>query len=191
MRKKPRPNSSSPSLVLGLLAALGVVGFGALLAYVLSGPPRTVPVDQRRATEAPVAADGGTPAPSSGKEKVDVLTPRYENGDLRFERQPAAPPSGVDPYVFAVNSFLDRTRFVPRKARLVRAERRGSLLRLHFSPEFDTTYGTEDEETLLNGILAAVGQFPEIEEVQFLIGERPMETLGNVDLSGPLRVRRP
>jgi hypothetical protein len=93
--------------------------------------------------------------------------------------------------VFAVNEFLTQAAFLPKGARLVSARVHDGLAELDFSPEVAKTYGTDDERTLVNGILTAVGQFPEIKSATFLSGGKPIDSLGNIDLSEPQPVQRP
>ncbi len=84
-----------------------------------------------------------------------------------------------------------KTDIAPKEARATKAvlTERGEL-RLQFNNAFDRTYGSEEERALVDGILHSLGQFKEIVNVQFCIGDQPMETLGHIDLSTPQAVLR-
>ncbi len=121
---------------------------------------------------------------------VQLLTPYYVENELRFKQEPAEVPANTDPKVFAVNRYLRTTKFVPQGAEVLTCTVDNSIATLDFNGAFATSYGTDDESTVVNGILATMGQFPDVAFVRFTVEGRPLETLGNLDLTDPQDVIR-
>ena len=174
--------SSVKPVVALLLASAGLVA--GLFAYVKFSPAARVPEAERRT----VASESKTP---SRPHKVVVYKPKYVDHDLKFDESERTVPSGQDPVVFAVNAYLDEAGITPNDARLRSCRVENGLATFDFTPAFAQTYGTDDERTLLEGILTVAGQFEEIRTVRFLADGQPIETLGNVELTDPQPVLRP
>jgi|GEM_PF-1383232 len=193
-KKRPQnsPDSRSQAGIWALLF-LGVVVVAALLVYVRTTGTR-VPADQLR-TDRNVTAPSRNPGadtPTPERNEVEVLAPRYENGELKYHPTEVKVPRGTDPYLFAINSYLEQTRaIVPKNARAVRAQREGKTLVIDFNEAFRTTYGTDDERTLLDGLVNTAGQFEEVDQIVLMCAGEPLDSLGNVDLSEPLPVSHP
>lgn len=195
-KKNPR-NSPSPAPARspwGLLI-LALVVVGGLLVYVRQVGSR-VPADQLRASrENPVEPSPGTgattPTPNSPPSEVKVLKPREEAGDISFTERTVPVPAGTDPYLLALNGFLDEVReIVPKDARAVRAQRDGDTLTVDFNAAFRTTYGTDDEHVILDGLTATARQFPGLTQIVVLCEGQPLDSLGNIDLTEPLPLDR-
>ncbi|MBV6457481.1 MAG: hypothetical protein HONBIEJF_00590 [Fimbriimonadaceae bacterium] len=164
-----------------MLVLIGALGLGALVAYVKGVPADRVPVDLSR-----------DPAASSRSDTVDAYKPHYEQGNLKFTKRSVEVPEGHDPIVYSVNEYLKESTVTPEGASLVSAKVNDGIADLDFNAAFRTTYGTEDEQTILNGILTVLGQFHDIVSARFLVEGKPLDTLGNVDLSEPqLVIRNP
>lgn len=174
---------SSLKPVLALLVASGGLVAG-LFAYIKFSPASRVPEAERR-SEARESARKAEPT------KVVVFRPKYVDRDLEFDESERSVPVGQDPVVFAVNAYLDEAAITPKEARLLTCRIEDGLATLDFAPSFNQTYGTDDERTLLEGILTVAGQFPAIRTVRFLAGGKPIETLGNVEILEPQPVLRP
>ncbi len=166
------------------MLCVGVFGLGALAAYVKLGGADKVPASERSAT-----------LPGQGAQKsarpVTVLTPRYSDDKLLFDKTQKTSPEGQDAMVYALNEFLAGSKVTPTDARAESCTVKDGVAMVEFSKAFDRTYGTEDEHTVVEGILRTMGQFPEISSVQFNVGGQPLETLGNIDLTTPQPVLRP
>jgi len=102
----------------------------------------------------------------------------------------ARPASADDPMVFAVNNYLDKLPMVKKEARARKCTVSNGIANLDFTPEFETTYGTEDEQTILKGLLTVMAQFPDVKQVKFTVGGRTLDSLGNVDLTTPQDVMK-
>lgn len=174
MSKKKR-NFTAPVAVLGVCAAL----VGGLTYYVAAGPGRQVPDELKRPDKA--EQDKGGPT-----EGVTVLKPKFEkDGSLGFDKRTHTPSPGQDPMVAAVNEYLKGVPAVPKDAQLLSAKVEGGIAMLNFNTAFASGYGTEDEQAIVNGVLASMAQFPGVSQVQFMVDGKPLDSLGNIDLSGP------
>lgn len=176
-----KKSGAKPVLAL-LVASAGLVG--GLLAYVKFSPASRVPETERRS----VTSEAKTPTRPT---KIVVYKPKYIDHDLKFDESERTVPDGQDPVVFAVNAYLDEAAITPKEARLRTCRIESGMATLDFGAAFNQTYGTDDERTLLDGILTVAGQFPEIRTVRFLADGKPVETLGNVELAEPQPVLRP
>ncbi len=176
-----RKSGVKPVLAL-LVASAGLVA--GLFAYVKFSPASRVPETERR-SDASEAKNLTRPT------KVVVYKPKYVDHDLKFDESERTVPEGQDPVVFAVNAYLDEAGITPKEARLRTCRIESGLATLDFGAAFNQTYGTDDERTLLDGILTVAGQFKEIRTVRFLADGKPIETLGNVELTDPQPVLHP
>lgn len=131
-----------------------------------------------------------TPGAPTALVTVKVFDAVYVAGDLKFTSEQVDVPPGLDPKLFAVNRTLARLGITPPGSDAVSCRVEGATARLDFDRAFARTYGTDDEGAILNGVLRAMGQFPDVERVQFLVGGSPIETLGNVEITEPQPVIR-
>ncbi|HCD99804.1 MAG TPA: hypothetical protein DER07_02040 [Armatimonadetes bacterium] len=162
------------------IIVVGLAVLAAIAAYVQLAPATKVPEAIRR-TE----SSGQATQPPK---EVRVLTPRYEDGNLRFESKPIRPERGEDPMLAAINGFLAEAKVAPPEAKCRSARREGDLVVLDFSAAFGQTYGAEDEQTLLGGIAKTLAQFPGVKRFRITVEGRPIETLGNIELTDPLAI---
>lgn len=130
------------------------------------------------------------PVPTPAPRKIDVLTPDRGSIEPKFHRETKAVPEGEDAWLMAVNGFLENSGIAPKDAKAVGSRLEDRTLILDFSASFRRTYGSADEAALLKGIQLSIGQFPEIDKVRFTVEGKPLDTLGNVDLSEPIDVLR-
>jgi len=180
--------ASKKSKNTGLIVALLIVSIagGAVMgAYVVS-TPGALHVAQDMLREKPTS--------KAPKEPPQRLIPHYDNGNLTFEKQHVAIPASEDARVFLVNDYLSQLHkqgLGNPKARALGIDMHGGVAYLDFNNEFEDSYGTMDEGTVLNGILTTLGQFPEIDKVQFEINGKSLDSFGNIDLTQPQDVIRP
>lgn len=175
---------------------IGVFCLTGLAAYVVNGPAFKVPEnEQREATHKPVEKNTDEPNVSiSSQEKgrgteVTILKPKFENGELTFTESKTTAKSG-ETILTAVNEYLAQIPAVDKDARLLGVEMHGGIATLKFSPTFESGYGTDDEKSIIVGILTTLGQFPEIKKAQFTIEGKQLESLGHIDLTEPQDVIR-
>lgn len=189
MASKKQKKSGSPMVAL---MAVGVLGLGALAAYVKFGgadkvPPEVRRVDSLQKKDAP--AGKTEPENTTEKTTVELYTPSRDSEELKFTKHQSDVPEGEDARLFALNHFLRESKIADPKARVVGIQVKDHVALIDASPEFNQTYGTFDEEAILKGISATLAQFKDIEKVQFFVEGKPVTTLGNVDLSEPISVR--
>lgn len=172
--------------MVGLLV-VAVIGLGSLAAYVKYGGASQVPDGERRPDK--VVHAPATHNDTKPESKVTVIKPTREGDDLKLHKSETDVPKGEDPIVFSVNHYLKESQIVPADAKIVGVQVKDRVALLDVSPSFNQTYGAFDEQTLLQGICATLAQFKNIDKVQFLLEGKPIETLGNVDLTTPIPVR--
>lgn len=186
-RKKSRPST----LTLLMLLLLGAAGVVALATYIKLAPADKVRPGEHRNS----GGNGSGPNmdvhafPADGQ--LYVPMPTLENGVLKFFRSAASPPAGEDARIWIVNRFLEDSHVIDPSARLLSIDVEAGIARLHFSDEFDQTQGSFDEAALIGGIRACLGQFPEIERLEFFVGGKPLDELGHFELGEPVEVIRP
>lgn len=164
------------SLVVSVLLVCAVIAVG-VTAYIKYAPADKVVNEKPTETQ---EVGGG----------VRILTPYYADGDLKFSDKSVEVPRDTDPMVFAVNSYLRSAPPVPKDAKLNKVTLERSIAVLDFNEAFNYSYGTMDESTVINGILATMGQFSQVQFVKFTIEGQPLESLGNLELVDPLEVIR-
>ncbi len=159
--------------VIFIVAAAALLG--GLTVFALNSP-RQIPEDLARKEKA------GT--------SVTELTPKYDNGDLTFDRKEGKTSAGSDAKVQVINDYLNKIPAVPKEAELIDVKMEGTTAVLNFNDAFRSGYGTEDEQIIIKGILTSLSQFPEVQNVLFKINGQPLDSLGNIDLSEPQSVTK-
>ena len=177
--------SKNTGLVVMLLI-VSIAGGAVMGAYVVSTPGALhVAEDMRRAKETAKAP----------KEPPQRLIPRYNsNGELTFQKEHVAIPAGEDARVYLINDYLKQLHekgLGDPKAKALGIDLHNGIASVDFNQAFEESYGSMDEATLLQGIESVLGQFPDIDKVEFRIEGRTMQTTGNIDLTQPQDVIRP
>lgn len=189
MASKKQKKSGSPMIAL---MAVGVLGLGALAAYVKFGGADKVPTEVRRVEslqKKDPPAGKTAHEETTQKTTVELFTPSRDSEELKFTKHQSDVPEGEDARLFALNHFLRESKIADPKAKVVGIQVKDQVALIDASPEFNQTYGTFDEEAILKGISITLAQFKDIEKVQFFVEGKPVTTLGNVDLSEPISVR--
>lgn len=194
----PNQKTKKPAMAGLLIVALLATGVVAgLAAYVKYSPASRVPVDQHRPmnegsqANEPTTKTSSRPASPKSNETCWVYSPSYKGAELVLTKIEQPVPDGEDPIVFSINEFLHNTKITSSDARLLSEHVKAGVVALSFNGAFAQTYGSTDEGTLLNGISATLSQFPQIKKVEYFADGKPIDTLGNVDLSVPLDVTPP
>jgi hypothetical protein len=165
--------------LIGALLVVGLVGGVMIGAYVVNTPDALrVRDSDRRVKPAPSVTSRTNSSPQVFRHKV-VGT------DVIYEQSPADIPPGADAKVWVVNEFLKSSGIASADARLLGADVRDGIAYLDFNKAFNTTYGSEEESILVNGILATMAQFPDVQKVQFQVEGEPLDTLGHIELTDP------
>jgi len=143
-------------------------------------PTITRKVDQKPAEKPKELASEGS-----------VLVPTMNGMELTFQSETRPMPAGSNPMVFAVNEYLKQIPAVPKDARLVGVEVIDHTAIMQFNRVFgETTYGSEDEKTVLDGLCATMGMFPDVSQIKLEAEGKGIDSLGHVELGDPLPVTR-
>lgn len=177
MPKRKRSNRFPALLAILMVAAAGTVALGL---YVKLTPANHVP---RIAITPPKKT-----TPKIEEKGVEVLIP-VPSGTLEnqsFSRKSFTVAPGIDARVGAVNEFLKESGGLPSSVSLLSVNVRDGLAELSFSEGFDSGTGSMDEATLINGLKAVLGQFPEISKFVIYSGGKQIEELGHFELLDPI-----
>ncbi len=126
--------------------------------------------------------------------QTSIILPvaKFENDKLTFGESKADVPSGQNAAVFSVNEFLKQSGVADGPVKLESVKLDGHVALLYFNAAFtDQSLGSQDEATLINGIRAVMGQFQEVDEVEFFADGQQVQELGHLELIGPQKVIRP
>jgi hypothetical protein len=163
-------------LALLLVGAAGVYGVGM---YIKSTPDAQKVPDAIRRSAPNAHIEIQIPAQHLGDTAV-VLTPESHNGEVTFKETSEAVPKGADPIVFAVNRYLENSHIAPSGAKALSEQIKDGTVMIDCSEAMEHTYGSSDEQALLQGLSKTLSQFHGIKKMQFLISGTPIETFGNV-----------
>lgn len=188
----PKRTSHSPA-GKGVLAILllCVLGGGVLAAYVKLSPQAfpTSPKSnsgtpevsvQAQTTETPATTQSGTTA---------LLVPEVYRDDVRLNKPVGEVPEGEQPEVYLINQTLASLQVPDAKA--LGVDVHDGLATVSFNPEIQKGYGTMEEGFLIKGLRMALGQFKEIDKFEIAVEGKPVDSLGNIDLSSGVDVIRP
>lgn len=182
---KAKKTNYAGVVALLLIGAAGVYGLGLYIrqtpeaAHVPASLRRPEPNHDRQSRE----SDRATRA------KATVLTPKSSGGDLSFESATEDVPQGTSPIVFAVNRYLENSHITPPQARALTVDVKDGVAYISFTPAMDQTYGSSDEQALLQGISKTLEQFPDLHKFLMEVNGQAIQTLGNVDTSQPLEIK--
>ncbi len=180
MSKRNKPNRLVVPFMILLGAAAGTLG---LALYV-----KMTPADRIRTEEpAPQIPEPKT-VPVPAGQSVMIPVPKREGEKLKFDTASFTIPDGSDPRIEAVNEFLRRSPVGPEGAKLRQITIEEGEARLDFSPEIEAGQGSFDEATLIQGLRAVLGQFPEIQRFRLFTGGREIKEMGHFELGDPFDV---
>lgn len=117
---------------------------------------------------------------------VKVQKPTYEGDELQLHESTTKVHAGQNRYLAAINGFLGSSGHAG-KANSAKVE--GDVLVVDLSKEYNEGLSSEDETTLVNGIIATAKQFPKVNKVRFLVNGEPVDTFGHLDLTQDMPVR--
>lgn len=184
-------SKSSFVWVLMCTAALGV---GAVAEYVVHTPKlkQEQPIDVPAPTPtAPKARTEAEQPPKQDVASVLVYTPEMDTTGITFTKASVSVPSGTDAKVAAINEFLKAAQLAPDDALALSVDvRDDGTAEVVFTKSFEQSYGAFDEKKMIDGLRAALGQFPDVSAFTMLIGDKALTTLGSADLSSPIPVLR-
>ncbi|HEY3780009.1 MAG TPA: GerMN domain-containing protein [Fimbriimonadaceae bacterium] len=189
-KKSRKPGPSKAAFVVVILICLTAVG--ALAKYVQMGHS-IVPAFEHRQDTSQDEASVTRPRRDRRELKQDedqpqaqgpfVYTPIASSSTkIGFVKTPVSS-SGSDAKVYVINKFLETTKIADPSAKLLSVTVNDGVASLYFNAEMNKTVGTDDEQTLLEGILKNLSQFPDIKSALFFADGKQIETFGNSDLT--------
>lgn len=176
---------------LWALALLGVGIVGGIGAYVKLTPGAKIPVAEHRDTDKKKPTPDVNVRSHEDLSQVAVYAPKFSDaGELDFTSHRLDVPKGEDARVYAVNMFLKETGIALPTAKLMSIDVHDGTAVLSFNADFyKGGYGTDDERAMIGGLQRVLGQFKEIQTLDFRKDGEKAETLGNIDLEG-MKVER-
>jgi hypothetical protein len=163
---------------LWFLAGAALALFLVLFWYVKVGPPSDLkPKDQNL-----------SPQPPAPKSYAFIPKVTFQDGEPHWELHKEEIQNNADPLLEAINRFLKESGIAP-KAKLTAVRARGKQAELYFENLFEQSYGTDNDSLLLEGIFKAIKENSSFETVFFLESGKPAQTLGNLDVEGPQKIR--
>lgn len=193
MPKKSRPNILAiVAIVLGLttVTALGVYTTLPQLKNAERAQSRESENDPNQNSSRIEPRVDVTSQDAPKAEHVMVFSPDFSSTDLKFTSKRMDVPAGVDIYTFAVNEYLSQIPSVPNTARAKTCVVDKTVATLDFDATILAGYGTIEEGAIVNGILKTMGQFPDVNAVQFQVDGKIVESFGNIELTIPQKVLR-
>ncbi len=165
-----------------MAAGVALALFFGLFIYAKTGPPSRL---EPATPEVQKPDENGVPA-----QLLTVKVPLVSvvGGETQWSVEDVEIAPGADPVLEAVNGFLQRSKIAP-DARLLEIRLRTGGAELEFRNLFERGYGTDNDSTILEGVLRAVRENSELETVIFWQDGEPARTLGNLDVGGPQPVR--
>lgn len=191
--KKRRPTTLS----LVLIGLLSVSGVAALTNYVQTTASRVPSSEHRNSNpgkkplSAPKVEVESRRSDTPEHATISVFKPKFSGEELTFEASSKQVPAGEDARIFAVTEFLSVSKVLPEGARLLALSVHGGVASVSFNSKIRGSYGSDDERVLVNGLMSVLGQFKDIERVEFFAdGERIDSFGGHLDVSEPQLVTR-
>ncbi|HVT13801.1 MAG TPA: GerMN domain-containing protein [Fimbriimonadaceae bacterium] len=185
---KAKRSNFAGVIALLLVGAAGVYAIGLYIGR--TSEAQNVPSAIHRTSR----TDENAPASQSNKtdnSSVKVLTPKSQNGNLTMEQTTENVPDGADPIVFAINRYLENSHITPPEAKILKVEVKDGDALIDCTEAMDKTYGSSDEEALIQGLTKTLAQFPEIKNAKFYVSGKQIESWGNVDLTPGLDIKEP
>lgn len=172
------------------VAFCGAIGFAG---YVKFAPKAAHVADDLRRNQPEVTIDAKPEHSSSNGDSIDqtdaYLVPAVVNNEVKLSTPAGKVPEGIQPEVFVVNQTLASLGI--DKARATGVDIHSGVAMMDFNPSLMKGYGTIEEGNLIKALQLALGQFKAIEKFQIIVEGKPIETLGNIDLTSPVDVIRP
>ncbi len=204
-----KSNSGRNATIIAVLAALGVLGG---LAYFRQGQPgpqspviSTTPAGETEGADAPAAILPTIPSQQAGEpgtqvDRKELFTLRVatnENGSFLEKKllplDNTTTSSNTGEAERALNAMADAGEDspLPKGTEAISVRFDEDLATVDFNEAFQKNFagGDEEEALALNAVLATVGQFPGVKQVQILVEGQKIDSLGgNQPLSEPLPI---
>ena len=191
MAKRSKKRSGSKGILVLMITAF--LGAGVLAAYVRFNPSAAHVAQADRFDQPEVIiqsrkVDHSASIPLSSAPN-NILVPALQNNEVVLARPLGPVPDGIKPEVYVVNETL--SSLLIDKAKVLDISVTKGLALIHCTSEIQKGYGTMEEGNLIKSLQMALGQFKQINSYQLVIEGHTVESLGNIDLTTPVKVIRP
>lgn len=170
--------------------ALGALGVGVFAAYVNFTPAaQHIPPALRKPEVEPKVpqTDVSVKPIQTPKVQTKLLVATIDGSEVRLVEATSLP-SGVTPMVYAATQSLHNLGV--EKARALGVDIHDRKATIDFSPELYQGFGSMEESQVVEALQLAMGQFPEIDTFEMRVDGQKVDTLGQLDLSDPIPVKR-
>lgn len=167
-------------LIFSAASALGV------LAYYATTVGRLVPEDELRNPEAVAESSEETVETATEAKEVTVYS-LVPGQTIEFESRVEVVPEGTDPFLYAVNSYIDSLGY-ESSARAKKTSIEADLAKIDFGTGIQKGYGSMEEVGLVRGLLATASQFEGVQRLQILVDGSPIESFGHLEIMDPIPV---
>lgn len=188
--------SSKALLILTFVGALGV---GALAWYVKSDPsaahvPMALRADSAKSTDPsdrPIRSHRSRASQDDQAESkpnsvaVFVQVPKFESGAIAAS-QSVQVPEGVEPHKFVAEQVVKGA--LTSEVRVLGVDIRNRVATINFGSEVTNGMGSDEESNLIKGLQTAFGQFPNVDRIEIYREGEPVDSLGHIDLTDPIKV---
>ena len=191
MPKRNKKNSGRKGiLILMCVSFLGAGGFAAYVRFA----PGAAHVSVKDRIQEPDAKIDAKPLvrnnPEAPQSQSDaLLIPAVINNEVKLSSAAGQIPEGTKPEVFLANQTL--SSLMIDKAKVLDIQTTKGVALINCTPEIQKGYGTMEEGNLIKALSMALGQFKPIKSFQIVIEGHTVESLGNIDLTTPVKVIRP
>jgi len=186
-----RSNNSPAGKSVAAILMLTVLGAGVLAAYVGLNPKAAHVINETQTgPEITIKSHEDT----TGKQGpitdgLNFLVPEVVENDIKLNKLAPPVPQGVAPEVHLINLTLASLQV--DGARALGIDTKNRLAMVSFNPGIEKGYGTIEEGHLIKALRMALGQFDDIDSFQLLVDGKVVDSLGNIDLTTPVKVLRP
>lgn len=204
-----KTNTGRNAAVVAVIAVLAIVGgtqYFRLNSTPSSNPITSAsPAPEQGSTDSPAAILPSVPSQQAGdpgseidREELYILTVETNDNGSFLEKKPL--PSGSSEKLSnaqeaerALNAMADlgEDSPLPKGTRATSVTFDNDLATVDFNDSFQKNFegGDENEALTLNAVLATVGQFPGVKQVQILVDGQKIDSLGgNQPLTEPLPI---
>ncbi len=171
---------------------MSLMGAGVFAAYVHYSPQAShvAVISKSPEPEPKIEAKHTEDAAPSSETKLNstLLIPAVINNEVKLDQKITSIPVNEDARVYLVNLTLHSLKI--EKARALGVDVKNRVALMDFNPALQKGYGSIEEGNLIKSLQMALGQFKEIDKFQIIIEGKPIDSLGNIDMSQPIDVLR-
>ena len=190
MPKRTKNSPAGKGVVAVML--LTMLGAGGLAAYVKLTPQAAHVIQDHKVADPEVTVrteSTSKPSVERDDQSSSLFVPTVQDNDVKLIKVAATPAEGVKPEISLLNETLQGLQI--EGARAVGIDIQNGTAMVDFNPAIQKGYGTIEEGYVIKSLQMALGQFKNISKFQVIVEGKPIDSLGNIDLTTPVPVIRP